>query len=246
MKPRVCCSSDWAVFMTRKAITPGPPRGCRPPIVCRLPRGPRGGRSKTRLGTRNIIDRVIATFTPELIARGRGWGDPDPRPVFVVGLPRSGTTLIEQILASHPQVHGAGELPDLRNVFRSLPELAHMPWADSFDALNALDRATADRAARRYLEHLDRLAPPGAARVVDKMPDNIEMLGSDRVTLAERPRDCLPPRPTRRRDFLLADPVCIDPLGQRLRAARGEIRELSANSAPLEDDKASRVARSFI
>jgi len=97
--------------------------------------------------------------------------------VFIVGLPRSGTTLVEQILASHPQVHGAGELPDVRNVFRSLPELARMAWADSFDALNALDPATMDRAARRYIERLDCMAPADAARVVDKMPDNIEMLG---------------------------------------------------------------------
>jgi hypothetical protein len=97
--------------------------------------------------------------------------------VFVVGLPRSGTTLIEQILASHPKIYGAGELPDLRNVFSSLPEVACVPWANPFDVLNALDRATAERAARRYVERLDDLAPVSAARVVDKMPDNIEMLG---------------------------------------------------------------------
>jgi tetratricopeptide (TPR) repeat protein len=124
-----------------------------------------------------FVDRIIKTFTRELIAHRRGWGDPDPRPVFVVGLPRSGSTLIEQILASHPHVHGAGELPHLRNVFHSLPEIAQMPWADSFDVVNTLDRSIATRAARQYIEHLDRLAPARAGRVVDKMPDNIEMLG---------------------------------------------------------------------
>ena len=74
-----------------------------------------------------FIERIIAAFTPELIAQRQGWGDPDPRPVFVVGLPRSGTTLIEQILASHPKVHGAGELPDVRRVFQSLPTVVGLP-----------------------------------------------------------------------------------------------------------------------
>ena len=55
-------------------------------------------------------DVAISTFTPEFFARVRGWGLESEVPVFVFGLPRSGTTLIEQILASHSQVYGAGEL----------------------------------------------------------------------------------------------------------------------------------------
>jgi tetratricopeptide (TPR) repeat protein len=124
-----------------------------------------------------FIERIIAAFTPELISRGRGWGDPDPRPVFVVGLPRSGTTLIEQILASHPEVHGAGELADARRVFESLPALVGFPAADPFDALTALDPMSSRAAARGYLDRLDAVAPSGAVRVVDKMPDNIDLLG---------------------------------------------------------------------
>jgi tetratricopeptide (TPR) repeat protein len=124
-----------------------------------------------------FIERIIAVFTPECIARGRGWGDPDPRPVFVVGLPRSGTTLIEQILASHPEVHGAGELPDARRVFQSLPALVGLPAADPFDALAALDPISSRAAARAYLDRLNAVAPSTAVRVVDKMPDNIDFLG---------------------------------------------------------------------
>jgi len=124
-----------------------------------------------------FIDRIIAAFTPDLIARGHGWGEPDPRPVFVVGLPRSGTTLIEQILASHPKVHGMGELPDVRRVFQSLPELVGRPSADPCDALIALDPISARAASHRYLDRLNALTPPMAARVVDKMLDNIELLG---------------------------------------------------------------------
>jgi len=123
------------------------------------------------------VDRLIEAFTPEVIDRARGWGDPDPRPIFVVGLPRSGTTLIEQILASHPQVHGAGELPHLHLAFQSLLERTGQPPISLIEALRDLDPGSAARAARHYLDRLDALAPASAARVVDKMPDNIRLLG---------------------------------------------------------------------
>jgi tetratricopeptide (TPR) repeat protein len=57
-----------------------------------------------------LFDRVEAVFTPELIKAKSGAGDPSAMPIFVLGMPRSGTTLVEQIVASHPMVHGAGEL----------------------------------------------------------------------------------------------------------------------------------------
>ncbi len=124
-----------------------------------------------------MIDRVIATFSPDVLARGRGEGDPDPRPVFVIGLPRSGTTLVEQILASHSQVHGAGELHDAIRLFRALPELVGKPGGDAFEIVRNLGPDSARAAARKYLAKLDRLAPPTARRVVDKMPDNFVLLG---------------------------------------------------------------------
>jgi tetratricopeptide (TPR) repeat protein len=124
-----------------------------------------------------FITQLIAAFGPEHRARGRVWGDRDPRPVFVVGLPRSGTTLTEQLLASHPQVHGAGELPDVQQIFESLPEFAGRPGLGPCGVLDLLDQAAVRAAARRYLDRLDVLAPASAARVVDKMPDNIHFLG---------------------------------------------------------------------
>jgi hypothetical protein len=124
-----------------------------------------------------LVDQIIATFTPDLLVRTRGWGNTDPRPVFVVGLPRSGTTLTEQVLASHPEVHGAGELSDVHAIFRALPELARQPTSDPFDVLRELGPELLDVAARRYVERLEQLAPPGAARVVDKEPDNFNHLG---------------------------------------------------------------------
>ena len=139
---------------------------------------------KTALGLRRdpekhtrFIDRMIAAFTPDFMARTRGWGAPDPRPVFVVGLPRTGTTLVEQVLASHPRVHGAGELRDVRRIFHALPALVGQPNGDSFDALKLLTPERTRSAARPYLERMDNAAPGTALRVVDKMPDNVQLLG---------------------------------------------------------------------
>jgi tetratricopeptide (TPR) repeat protein len=128
-----------------------------------------------------FIDRMIATFTPEVISRQRSWGTPDPRPVFVVGLPRSGTSLVEQVLASHPEVHGAGELYDVNGLFLDLPKLVGQPEADPFQVWTDLSPDVAQSMARRYLDRLDGLAPRAANRIVDKMPDNIRLLGMIRV-----------------------------------------------------------------
>jgi tetratricopeptide (TPR) repeat protein len=124
-----------------------------------------------------LVDRFIATFTPEAIARVSGWVEPDVRPVFVVGLPRSGTTLVEQILASHVQIHGAGELYCAHTVFQVLPQLVGRPNLDALDAFSALESKSAQAASRQYLEALNAVAPPGRARVVDKMPDNFRLIG---------------------------------------------------------------------
>ena len=124
-----------------------------------------------------LIERTIATFTAEFTARRRGWGIPDPRPVFIVGLPRSGTTLTEQIMASHPLVHGAGELHDVRRVASSIPELVGQPSLDAFAALAALEPESAQAAAKLFLDRLEALAPESAVRVVDKNPENDQFLG---------------------------------------------------------------------
>ena len=62
----------------------------------------------------------------------------DPWPVFVVGLPRSGTSLVEQILAAHPKIHGAGELRGVSRIFQALPNLVGLIAGDSFDAVRFL------------------------------------------------------------------------------------------------------------
>ena len=96
-------------------------------------------------------------------------------PVFIVGMPRSGTTLLEQILASHPDVHGAGELEDIHHLAGSLAKRLNSRWpypACMADATTDL----LDPIAEEYLGRLQSYAP-GARRIVDKMPHNFEALG---------------------------------------------------------------------
>jgi tetratricopeptide (TPR) repeat protein len=122
-----------------------------------------------------FVDDLIATYTPAFFEGVRGFGLPTERPVFIVGLPRSGTTLVEQILASHPQVFGAGELRLVRDTFEALPR-AMGRAATPLECVRALDRATAGELARQHLDRLGRLNEE-AARVADKMPDNYLHLG---------------------------------------------------------------------
>ena len=127
------------------------------------------------------VDRLIAGFTPALFARLGDVGDERALPVFVFGMPRSGTTLVEQVLASHSLVHGAGELPLARRAMDSLPSVTPRP--ENLEAsLLALDAAGVRQLARAYSDGVQSLLArqrSGAdpARVVDKLPDNYLYLG---------------------------------------------------------------------
>ncbi len=101
-------------------------------------------------------------------------GNADPAPVFIVGMPRSGTTLCEQILAAHAQVYGAGERVALGQMFAALGD-GH-ETAATVHRIAGLDAAMLDAAATRYLADLHALAPD-KTRIVDKMPGNYLYLG---------------------------------------------------------------------
>jgi tetratricopeptide (TPR) repeat protein len=122
-----------------------------------------------------FISNMIAAFLPADFARFAGVGSTTRRPVFVFGLPRSGTTLIEQVLSSHSQVHGAGELRLGRQDFEAIPSFLNR----SDPAMVCLPDLTADAVRRMAQRHDDRLRELGgpAQRVVDKMPDNYMYLG---------------------------------------------------------------------
>jgi tetratricopeptide (TPR) repeat protein len=122
-----------------------------------------------------FVNDMLAVCTPEFFERTRGFGLESERPVFIVGLPRSGTTLIEQVLASHSQVFGAGELRLAREDFELLPSAMHCA-DDPMVCMAGITREAAQALARRHLECLNG-HNAAAARVVDKMPDNYMYLG---------------------------------------------------------------------
>lgn len=114
-------------------------------------------------------------FTAEFLAERRGFGVADARPVFVVGMPRSGTTLTEQILASHGRVDGLGELQDLPRLATRLGGGLENPEGFAA-ALAAMTAEQSRELAARYAEAY-RGCDPRALRLVDKRPHNFELLG---------------------------------------------------------------------
>lgn len=118
-------------------------------------------------------------FTPELVAHYAGVGLPAEEPVFIVGMPRSGTTLIEQVLAAHAGVAAAGELPDMALLAGGQTPMAPAACMDGFPAWLTLPegRDVLRAVAGAYLYKV-RHRHPGALRIVDKMPVNFVMAGA--------------------------------------------------------------------
>ncbi|PKL76431.1 MAG: hypothetical protein CVV27_10290, partial [Candidatus Melainabacteria bacterium HGW-Melainabacteria-1] len=130
-------------------------------------------------------DAIIGAFDAGLLAAlGERWpGSDSHRPILIVGMPRSGTTLTEQILASHPQVFGAGELNQLSHCFKELlPEDLAMTADDLREHLLSLPPAAYERAAQTYLDHLTEISGgQDCLRITDKMPANFRYLGLIKV-----------------------------------------------------------------
>jgi len=126
------------------------------------------------------IEGIRERFTTALLDRYPSAGNPDPTPIFIVGMPRSGTSLVEQILASHPEVHGAGELKDLHRIVGEVAPIG--PSNSLADAVSTLTVDALTDIGDRYLAVVRSLAPD-AARIVDKMPGNFHYLGLIRLAL---------------------------------------------------------------
>ena len=121
------------------------------------------------------FDALIASFSRVAVENLPRADSASELPVFIVGMPRSGTSLVEQILASHPQIAGAGELDDIARIADDLPE-ALATEARYPDCVGALTPAVVNEAAGIYLERL-RAMSDGAKRVTDKAPLNCRHLG---------------------------------------------------------------------
>lgn len=119
-----------------------------------------------------FVDEIIATFEPAFrLPKADGRSN---LPVYIVGLPRSGTSLVEEIIGAHSQAHPGGEIKVINKVVDELPEItggAHFP-----EAVNRLDARTLGKIGRSQAAYLSKLGP-GARRVTNKMPVNFLFLG---------------------------------------------------------------------
>ncbi len=131
----------------------------------------------------DYVRRTIATFTPSFLAARAGVGDPSPAPIFIVGLHRAGSTLVEQILSSHSQVEGLSELPDLIAIASRLGASADEPGSNKAPGANypaMLEKVSAELFAQLGAEFIDRTRihrKLDRPFFIDKMPNNFMQLG---------------------------------------------------------------------
>jgi tetratricopeptide (TPR) repeat protein len=124
---------------------------------------------------RKYVDAMIALFDPALLPAKAGYGNPTEVPVFILGMPRSGTTLTEQICSSHPEVHGAGELTKLGRLAASAG-VKFEPGLTFGEPVRLMTVQQSQSLAAEYLSTLRRYSPT-ALRIIDKMPHNFELIG---------------------------------------------------------------------
>jgi tetratricopeptide (TPR) repeat protein len=117
--------------------------------------------------TTQAVDAVIALFDAPFVAARAGLGCPAPDPVFILGLPRAGSTLLEQILSSHSQVEGTAELPDVPSLAAALSHEGNWPGI-----LAGLDAARLRRLGETYIERTRVQRREGKPYFIDKLPNN--------------------------------------------------------------------------
>lgn len=131
------------------------------------------------------LEHAARLYDEAFFAAREGWGAPAPDPIFIVGMPRAGSTLVEQILASHPLVEGTMELPEITSLARVLRRQG--PDGDSparyHDALAALDADAVRALGEAYLERTRIHRKAGAPFFIDKMPNNFAHVGLIRAAL---------------------------------------------------------------
>lgn len=121
------------------------------------------------------VDAIIETYSPAFFSQYEHLGADTDAPVFIVGLPRSGTTLTEQIISAHPDLHGAGELPDLGRLAARVVGSKKGLW-NAAARVAELGPDTVEEVAAAYLKAMRDGAPKGSARISDKSPLNLFQL----------------------------------------------------------------------
>lgn len=129
---------------------------------------------------RDLVENIIETFSAEAVGRVRARAEDSERPIFIIGMPRSGTSLVEKILSTHSDVHGAGEIEH----FYALAAARFLDPQD-FYRFRPLDRCPSrsfGRLGREYLRKLEAI-DAHALRITDKLPFNLLMAGLVRLAL---------------------------------------------------------------
>lgn len=124
----------------------------------------------------NMFDRYIDTFNAEFLEKLPRANHGSNKPIFIIGMPRSGTSLAEKIIASHPQVFGAGELLEILNLCEGLPKRLGIdtPFPECAVQVSAQQM---EELAADYLKYIDELNTEGILHVTDKLPQNFLFLG---------------------------------------------------------------------
>lgn len=123
------------------------------------------------------VDRMIAIMTPSLLAGTAGAGNGSPDPIFILGLPRAGSTLLEQILSSHSQIEGTMELPDIPALAMREAKAAGGPLWDWPDAVAALPCASFAELGAEYLARTIVQRKTAKPFYIDKLPNNWSYVG---------------------------------------------------------------------
>jgi len=123
------------------------------------------------------VERSRATYTKEIFARLAGAGNPDPDPIFILGMPRSGSTLLEQILASHPLVEGTMELPNIATYAWELADLRRGEGRKYPDCVAGMTAPALRELGERYLRETRVQRKTSAPFFIDKLPNNFLHVG---------------------------------------------------------------------
>jgi tetratricopeptide (TPR) repeat protein len=138
----------------------------------------RAGISYSAADTSAHVERSKVVFTRQFFAERAGFGAEARDPIFIVGLPRSGSTLLEQILASHSAVEGTMELPDINSISRAVNEAAKRNGTPKYpDALASLSAADCRALGEQYLAQTRIQRKSDAPFFIDKMPNNFAHIG---------------------------------------------------------------------
>lgn len=130
-----------------------------------------------------VVDAAVEALTPELFENRRGDGFPSDEPIFVIGLHRSGSTLIEQILASHPMIEGASELRIMPQLLLRLDQKAAATGRTVFEEMQRLDSQDLYDLGAEYIERTGPYRRGDGPRFVDKLPGNWLQAGLIRLAL---------------------------------------------------------------